>query len=115
MRIALIVFSCVLALAALGSANAKLRKSPVVIEGMILVGVRPQQIPLLALLEIAGGVGVDGFLSSMLGRLAAFGLVVYFTGAVVAHLRINDDVKTLAPATSLLAVLIAIFALRVWR
>jgi hypothetical protein len=53
----MIIVSSLLALAAFASASAKLRKSPQIIEGMTHVGVKESQVPLLALLEIAGGVG----------------------------------------------------------
>jgi hypothetical protein len=54
MKLAMIIVSSLLALAAFASASAKLRKSSQIIEGMTHVGVKESQVPLLALLEIAG-------------------------------------------------------------
>jgi hypothetical protein len=59
MTIALIIFGSLLAFAAIGSAIAKLKKVPDVMASMKKVGVKPNQIPVLALLEIAGGLGLS--------------------------------------------------------
>lgn len=104
MKIAMIITTSFLTLAALVSAAGKLRKMPAVVEVMSHVGVKENQLPLLALIEIAGGVGLlIGFATSLLGRLAAGGLVLYFLGAVIAHLRVKHNVKNYAPAASLFA------------
>jgi hypothetical protein len=116
MKIAMIIVSSLLTLAAFVSAGGKLRKSPQVIGGMTHVGVKESQVPLLALMEIAGGVGLlVGFAVTDLGRLAGAGLVLYFAGAVVAHLRIKDNVATLAPALSLFAISVATLVLQISR
>jgi hypothetical protein len=115
-KIAMIIVSSLLTLAAFASAGAKLSKSPQVIEGLTHVGVKENQVPLLALLEIAGGVGLlVGFALKDLGRLAAVGLVLYFAGAVVAHLRIKDNVATLAPAFVLFAISVGTLVLQIGR
>jgi uncharacterized membrane protein YphA (DoxX/SURF4 family) len=116
MKIAMIITTSFLTLAALVSASGKLRKMPTVVEVMTHVGVRENQIPLLALIEIAGGVGLlIGFATSLLGRLAAGGLVLYFLGAVIAHLRVKDSVKDYAPAIFLFAVSVATLVLQIGR
>lgn len=116
MKIAMIIVSSLLALAALASAAGKLRKSPQVIETMTHVGVAETQVPLLAWLEIAGGVGLlAGLALKDVGRLAAAGLVVYFAGAVVAHLRIKDKVAAFAPALFLFLISVAALVLQVGR
>ncbi len=116
MKIAMIIVTSVLTLAAFASAAAKLRKVPSVVEGMTHVGVKENQIPMLALVEIAGGIGLlVGFATLLLGRLAAAGLVLYFLGAVVAHLRIKDGVKVFAPAAFLLAISVATLVLEITR
>ncbi len=116
MKTVLIVFVTVLTLAAFASAAAKLRRAPTVVEGMIHVGIKENQIPMLALVEIAGGIGLlVGFAASLLGRLAAAGFVLYFLGAVVAHLRIKDSVKALAPAAMLLVISVATLVLEITR
>jgi len=58
MTIALDIFGALLAFAAIGSAISKLKKVPDVMEAMAKVGVKPNQIPVLASLEIAGGLGM---------------------------------------------------------
>lgn len=87
MKIALIIFGFLLAFASIGSAIAKLKKVPDVMASMESVGVKPSQVPTLAFLEIAGGLGViAGIWSPALGLLASACLVLYFVGAVVSHL-----------------------------
>ncbi|MFG1648311.1 DoxX family protein [Micromonospora sp. NPDC049275] len=48
-------------------------------------------LPVLGLLLAAGSVGlVVGFAVPLLGTLAAVGLVLYFVGALIAHLRVGS-------------------------
>lgn len=48
-------------------------------------------VPVLGLLLAAGSVGLlAGFAVPLLGTLAAAGLVLYFTGALIAHLRVGS-------------------------
>ncbi|MFG1677034.1 DoxX family protein [Micromonospora sp. NPDC049282] len=48
-------------------------------------------VPVLGLLLAAGSVGLlAGFAVPWLGALAAGGLVLYFVGALVAHLRVGS-------------------------
>ena len=116
MKIAMIIITSFLTLAVFVSASGKFRKMPTVVEGMTHVGVKKNQIPLLALLEIAGGVGLlIGFATSLLGRLAAAGLVLYFLGAVIAHLRVKDSVKVYAPPAFLFVVSVATLVLQINR
>lgn len=101
MHIALIVLSVVLVLVLLGSAGAKLAKTNQIMEQMSTVGVPPKVLPLLAAAEIAGAVGlIVGFFWWPIGVAAAVGVVLYFVGAVIAHLRVKD-VKNVAPAAVL--------------
>jgi hypothetical protein len=53
------------------------------------VGVLPAQLPLLGVLKLAGAIGLLlGLLNvPYIGIAAAIGLVIYFIGAIVAHLR----------------------------
>ena len=104
------IFAVVFALIALVSAMGKLRKMPQVMESMAHVVVKPNQIPLLAYLEIAGAVGIlIGIAISKLAFVSAGALTLYFLGAVIAHLRIKDKFKDFAPAL-FLAVLFGILA-----
>jgi uncharacterized membrane protein YphA (DoxX/SURF4 family) len=86
MTIALIIFGSLLAFAAIGSAISKLKKVPDVMAAMAKVGVAPNRIPLLALLEIAGGLGVIlGIWVPTLGLISSLALVLYFVGALFSH------------------------------
>lgn len=86
MTIALIIFGSLLVFAAIGSAISKLKKVPDVMAAMAKVGVAPNRIPLLALLEIAGGLGVIlGIWVPTLGLISSLALVLYFVGALFSH------------------------------
>jgi len=88
MTIALIIFSSLLAFAAIGSAIAKFKKVPDVMTSMASVGVKPHQVPVLAALEIAGGLGIiAGIWVPILGVTASACLVLYFVGALGSHLK----------------------------
>ena len=107
MFVTLIVLSILLVVVLVGSAGANLAKAAPIMEQMSTVGVPPRALPLLAAVEIAGAVGlIVGFFWWPIGVAAAIGVVLYFVGAVVAHLRVRD-VKNVAPA-ALFAVLAAV-------
>lgn len=114
MRITMIIVAVMLTLAVWGSAAGKLRHVTSVVQSMAHVGVRANRIPQLAVLEIAGGIGlVVGLSLPLIGRLAAAGLVLYFLGAVVAHLRVKDEVKAVAPAVILFILSVVTLALEI--
>lgn len=116
MSIALIVFATLLGLAATMSALGKLRRMPQVVETMHAVGVKDSQMPILAILEILGALGlVIGIWIPMLGVLAAAALTLYFVGAVISHLRVKQPVKDLAPALVLTLVALATTILELGR
>lgn len=103
-----------LAAMAVFSGVGKLRRDPKIVQVIHeVVGVPMKFFPLLAACEIAGGLGlVLGIWWPLLGTAAAVGLVIYFVGAVVSHLRVND-MKGIGPAAFLLTVSVAALALRV--
>jgi uncharacterized membrane protein YphA (DoxX/SURF4 family) len=104
------IFTVVLALIALVSAMGKLRKMPQVIESMTHVGLKSKQIQLLAVLEILGALGLlIGIAYPLLAFVSAGALMLYFVGAVVAHLRVKDKFKDFAPAL-FLSVLFGVLA-----
>ena len=104
------MMAVVLAAIAIVSAMGKLKKMPQVVESMTHVGVKPNQIPLLAYLEILGALGLlIGIAYPLLAFISASALMLYFVGAVVAHLRVKDKFKDFAPAL-FLAVLFAYLA-----
>jgi hypothetical protein len=93
------VLTIVLAVVAVASAFGKLTKHPKVVHSVHEVcGVPLDRLPALAALEIAGGVGaVVGLWVAWIGMAASIGLVLYFVGAVVAHLRVRDTQGIVAP------------------
>lgn len=114
MFIALVITTALLALIAVNSAAAKLRKDAKVLDVIHgTVGVPMRFIPVLAALEIAGGIGVvAGLWLEPLGIAAATGLTAYFVGALLGHLRVRD-MKGLAMPLVPLALSIAVLVLRI--
>ncbi len=99
MKIALDIFGALLAFAAIGSAISKLKKVPDVMEAMAKVGVKASQVPLLALLEIAGGLGlIVGIWKKQLGALASVSLAMYFLVALALHFSKKHKVSDFGAA-----------------
>ena len=91
MFIACVVVTVLLSLALLGSAAAKLTKQPKLVAQLTGIGVGESQLPQLAVLEIAGAIGMlAGLKFAGLGVLAGICLILFFAGAVIAHLRAHD-------------------------
>ena len=86
------------------SASGKLTHHPGAVQVIHdVVGVPLTYFPLLAGLEIAGGIGLlVGIFVARIGVAAATGLVLYFVGAIVAHIRVADWAGLKAPITPLL-------------
>ena len=99
MFVALLVVTVLLAAICLDSAAMKLRKNEQVLASIHgTVGVPLQQLPVLAGLEIAGAAGIlIGLWLEPLGIAAAIGLVAYFVGALIGHLRVRDTQGAAAP------------------
>ena len=87
------------------SGVAKLRQDPYVVKVIHeVVGVPLRWFPLLAACEFAGAVGLlAGLVWPQIGVTAGVGLVVYFVGAVLSHVRVGDY-KGIGPAAFMLAV-----------
>ena len=116
MTIALIIVAALLGLAAAGSGVSKLTKQSLSMESCAHVGVKAEFVPVLALLELAGALGlVAGIWIAPLGIAAAVGLALYFLGAVIAHLRIHDKPADFAPAFVLFALAVATVVLELKR
>ena len=116
MTIVLIVVAAFLGIAATFSAIGKLKRLPQVVETMHKVGVTDRQMPLLAVLELAGAAGLlIGIWVPILGVLASLGLTIYFLAAVIAHLRAKETLKEAAPALFLAIVAIATLVLELTR
>ncbi|WP_405876704.1 DoxX family protein [Streptomyces sp. NBC_01136] len=103
-----ITLTVVLSLGLIGSAWAKLTRQERTVASLRAAGVPDGWLPRLALLEMAGAVGLcAGFAWRPLGVAAAGGVVLYFAGALVFHGRAGDYKGTPAPAALLLAAVIA--------
>lgn len=98
------------------SAVAKVRRDPKVVHVIQeVVGVPLKHFPLLAACEFAGALGlVLGIWLPWAGLVAGVGLVIYFMGAVVSHLRVRD-IKGIGPAMFMLILAAGALALHVLR
>ena len=111
MFIAYAIVASVLSLALVGSAVGKLTKNPKIVESISGVGVPLNWLPLLALAELAGAAGlIIGLWVPALGIAAGVGVVLYFLGAVIAHLRVKHN--DIAPPLVLGLVAVATIVLR---
>lgn len=116
MTIALIIFASLLSFAAIGSAISKLKKVPDVMAAMESVGVKPSQIKVLALLEIAGGLGVIvGIWVPVLGKISSAALVLYFLGALYAHFSRKHKVADFGAALGIFIIAVATTLLQLQR
>lgn len=112
MFIAYVVVGALLALVLAGSGSAKLAKNKTIVDTLTGIGVPPGMFPFLAACEIAGAVGlIVGIWWAPLGIAAAIGTVVYFLGAVGAHLR-KRDFKGVPNAVVILVLAAAVLTLR---
>jgi hypothetical protein len=114
METAYLITTAIMALIAAFSGIAKIRRDQHVVQVIHdTVGVPMKYFPLLAACEIAGALGlVAGIWWVPLGVAAGIGLVIYFVGAVVSHLRVGDF-KGIAPAAFILVIAAAALALRI--
>jgi len=116
MTITLIIFGSLLAFAAIGSAISKLVKVPDVMAAMASVGVKPNQVPVLAFLEIAGGLGIiAGIWAPGLGTLASICLVTYFAGALLSHMKKKHKVADFGAALGIFIIAIVTTYLQLQR
>ncbi|MGA1838240.1 DoxX family protein [Herbiconiux sp. 11R-BC] len=110
MHIASVIISILLALALAGSGIQKLRRAPAIVTQMTGLGVSSRMLTVLGLLEVAAAVGlIVGIWWTPLAIAAAIGAVIYFIGAIIAHVRKSD--KNVAPAAVLLVLSIATLVL----
>lgn len=116
MNIALIIVAGFLGIATTFSAVGKLRGVPQVMEMLRHVGLTDAQIRTLAFVELLGALGLLlGIWVPILGLLAAAGFLVYFVGAVIAHLRVKDAFKEFSPALSLAGISVVTLILQLTR
>ncbi|MEU6205310.1 DoxX family protein [Micromonospora musae] len=110
MFVATLVVSIAFAALLTVSAVGKLKHDPMQMKTLERVGGMKLR-PLLAFLELAGAAGLlAGLLWWPLGVAAGVGLVLYFAGAIGAHLRVRD--RMILPPALLLVVSLAAGALR---
>ncbi|KJC63700.1 DoxX-like family protein [Agreia bicolorata] len=103
MFVASIIVSALLAIAVGGSGYNKLIKNETILKGMDVVRVPRDRVWMLGVLEVAAALGlVVGIFWWPIGVAAAIGVIVYFVGAVIAHLRVSDTKGVGAPAVLLL-------------
>ena len=115
MHIAYIIVAAIFTVMLGMSARMKLVHDPLAVEVIGgVVGVPLRLFPVLALLEVAGAVGLlAGIGLKPLGVAAGIGLVAYFLGAITLHLRKRDLVPGLiGPPVMMLAIATAALALR---
>ena len=114
MDTAYLAITILLAAMVLWSGVAKVRRDPNVIRVIHeIVGIPLRYLPLLAACEFAGALGIVlGIPWPPLGMAAGIGLVLYFLGAAISHLRVSD-VKGVGPAAFMLVVAAAALTLRV--
>lgn len=94
-------------------ATLDFRRSEFVLENMARVRVKPSLLYPLGFLKLAGAVGLlIGVAVPALGVAAAIGLVLFFIGAIVTHIRAQDYSSIPFPGMLLLAA-IASLVLRV--
>jgi len=116
MTITLIIFGSLLAFASIGSAISKLKKVPDVMAAMAKVEVKPNLIPVLAYLEIAGGLGViAGIWSKPLGVLASAALLLYFVGALYSHFSRKHKVADFGAALGIFIIALVTTILQLQR
>ncbi|BCJ30011.1 DoxX family protein [Actinocatenispora sera] len=95
-----VVLATAVATGAIGAAAAA--RASFVRGFMTAVGVPDSWLPWLATAKLAGAAGLlVGIAYRPLGVAAAVGLVLYFTGAVAAHLRAHGYTTIAFPATYL--------------
>ena len=118
LNIAYIVVAILLALMMCISASFKLTYHPAAVQAIHkVVGVPLNLLPVLAALEIAGGLGlVVGIFRPKIGVAAGIGLVCYFAGAFIAHVRVSDWAGITAPIFpffhSVLALVLRVMSMR---
>ncbi|MFF2009658.1 DoxX family protein [Streptomyces sp. NPDC058195] len=111
MFIGYVVVATLLALASAASAFLTFTRNPQVVGNMAKVGVPDSWLPWLATAKSAGALGLlAGLVVAPLGIAAAAGLVLYFAGAVITHLRAKD--YAVAPVIVLTLIAAAALVLR---
>jgi hypothetical protein len=102
MFVAYIVVAVLLAAVLAMSGRGKLVKDERIVKGLTGAGVPLSWFPLLAAAELAGALGLlVGIFFAPLGIAAAIGIIAYFVGAVITHVRVSDFKGLPTPAVIL--------------
>jgi hypothetical protein len=114
MHIAYLVVTILFALMVAFSGVGKIRRQPHQVRVIHeTVGVPLKFFPLLAACEFAGALGLlAGIVWPPLGIAGGIGLVLYFVGAVVSHLRVGDF-RGLGSPVFVLVLAVGALALRI--
>lgn len=114
MHLAYLVVTIVVTALTTLSGVGKMRQDPKIVHVVHeVVGVPIKYFPHLAACEFAGAVGlVLGIWWPYLGIAAGIGLVIYFAGAIVSHVRVADE-KGIGPSAFMLIMSVAALALRI--
>nr|WP_237270733.1 DoxX family protein [Streptomyces caniscabiei] len=101
--IAYVVLAVVLSLLLLASARGDIVRDPKITDGLKALGVPDNWFVPLGLVKIAGALGLlVGIAYRPLGIAAAIGVVLYFLGAVITHIRAGDKKGLGTPAVIML-------------
>ncbi|WP_165945576.1 DoxX family protein [Micromonospora sp. KC606] len=99
MNIAYIIAAVLLSALLVFTARNKLVRQKDVVDVLVRVGVPERMFPVLAALQLLGVAGLlIGIFFRPLGVAAAAGVVLFFLGAVISHLRANDAKGAPMPA-----------------
>jgi len=114
MHTAYLAITLVFALLVSFSGVGKIRRHPIPVRVVHeTIGLPLKYFPLLAACEFAGAVGlVVGIWRPPIGIAAGIGLVLYFVGAIVSHLRVGD-VKGIGSAAFMLVLAAGALSLRI--
>ncbi|MCX5391723.1 DoxX family protein [Streptomyces sp. NBC_00094] len=112
MFIAYTVVAALLAFALSASAFLTVTRHPQIAATMVKLSVPDSWMPWLATAKAAGAIGLlAGLAVPLLGEAAAIGVVLFFAGAAVVHLRAKD--RDVAPVVLLGLLAAAALVLRI--
>lgn len=112
MFVSLVVVTVFMSAVLLISAGAKSLRTRHITEQMTTLGVPQSMMAFLIGAQVAGAAGaIAGLWWELVGIAAAIGLTLYFTGAIVFHLRAGDR-KGALPAAALTLASVALILLR---
>lgn len=116
MHLTFIIIGTFLGVAITFSAIGKIKRIPGAIEAIAHVGVKESQYNKLATLEILGALGLlVGVWIKPIGIAAALGILLYFVGAISAHVKKKDTFAKIFPALFLFLISAATFYFQLKR